>query len=146
MRLPEVFKSPPILSRCSRSSPVALTTLRPHATFRSAESYEGKRRNSLTIYFRHPNLNIRASELQIKFNVLIRMRPRLRASCTLAILASLFSTLLPLAYAQSQVEREWGLFNQILIIGIAVGIVVFGLLFYAVIRYREKPEKRVEKL
>jgi len=74
------------------------------------------------------------------------MRPRLRASCTLAILASLFSTLLPLAYAQSQVEREWGLFNQILIIGIAVGIVVFGLLFYAVIRYREKPEKRVEKL
>src|SRR5208282_1543033 len=136
MRLPEVFKSPPILSRCSRSSPVALTTLRPHATFRSAESYEGKRRNSLTIYFRHPNLNIRASELQIKFNVLIRMRPRLRASCTL----------LPLAYAQSQVEREWGLFNQILIIGIAVGIVVFGLLFYAVIRYREKPEKRVEKL
>jgi heme/copper-type cytochrome/quinol oxidase subunit 2 len=53
--------------------------------------------------------------------------------------------MLPLAHAQSQVEREWGLFNQILIIGIAVGIVVFGLLFYAVIRYREKPEKRVEK-
>ncbi|HKM76706.1 MAG TPA: hypothetical protein VJZ32_09820 [Candidatus Bathyarchaeia archaeon] len=51
-----------------------------------------------------------------------------------------------MAYAQSQVEREWALFNQILIIGIAVGIVVFGLLFYAVIRYREKPEKRVEKL
>jgi len=73
------------------------------------------------------------------------MRPRLRVSCTLTILASLFSTLLPLAYAQSQVEREWGLFNQILIIGIVVGIVVFGLLFYAVIRYREKPEKRVEK-
>lgn len=94
---------------------------------------------------RHPNLNIRALELQVKFNVLIRMRPRLRVSCTLAILASLFSTLLPLAYAQSQVEREWALFNQILIIGIAVGIVVFGLLFYAVIRYREKPEKRVEK-
>jgi len=53
--------------------------------------------------------------------------------------------MLPLAHAQSQVEREWALFNQILIIGIAVGIVVFGLLFYAVIRYRVKPEKRVEK-
>jgi len=53
--------------------------------------------------------------------------------------------MLPLAYAQSQVEREWGLFNQILMIGIAVGIVVFGLLFYAVIRYREKPVERVEK-
>jgi len=100
-----------------------------------------------TGYFRkrHPNLNIRAPELQVKFNVLIRMRPRLRASCALAILATLFPILFPLAYAQSQVEREWGLFNQILIIGIAVGIVVFGLLFYAVIRYREKPEKRVEK-
>ena len=99
----------------------------------------------LLSYNRHPNLNIRASELQVKFNVLIRMRPRLRVSCVLAILASLSSTMLPLAHAQSQVEREWALFNQILIIGIAVGIVVFGLLFYAVIRYRVKPEKRVEK-
>jgi heme/copper-type cytochrome/quinol oxidase subunit 2 len=26
-------------------------------------------------------------------------------------------------------------------IGIVVGIVVFGLLFYAIIRYREKPQK-----
>gem|GEM_PF-1982982 len=82
--------------------------------------------------------------MQVKFNV-TRMRPRLRVSSILATLALVFSTLLPLAYAQSQVEREWALFNQILIIGIVVGIVVFGLLFYAVIRYRERPEKRVEK-
>ncbi|HXY83045.1 MAG TPA: hypothetical protein VEH56_04930 [Candidatus Saccharimonadales bacterium] len=60
-------------------------------------------------------------------------------------LVSLFFALLPFAYAQSQVDREWALFNQILIIGIGVGIVVFGLLFYAVIRYREKPERAVEK-
>jgi heme/copper-type cytochrome/quinol oxidase subunit 2 len=33
---------------------------------------------------------------------------------------------------------EWALFNQILIIGIIVGVVVFGLLFYAIIRFREK--------
>jgi heme/copper-type cytochrome/quinol oxidase subunit 2 len=46
---------------------------------------------------------------------------------------------LPLAFAQSsQVDAEWALFNQILIIGIIVGIVVFGLLFYAIIRFREK--------
>lgn len=48
----------------------------------------------------------------------------------------------PLAYAQSsQVAREWALFNQILIIGIIVGLVVFGLLFYAIIRFRERPQK-----
>lgn len=35
---------------------------------------------------------------------------------------------------------EWALFNQILIIGIIVGAVVFGLLFYAIIRFREKPQ------
>jgi len=53
-------------------------------------------------------------------------------------LAILYST--PQAAAQSfQVDAEWALFNQILMIGIAVGIVVFGLLFYAIIRYREKP-------
>ena len=47
---------------------------------------------------------------------------------------------MPLAAAQSsQVVTEWALFYQILYIGIAVGIVVFGLLFYAIIRYREKP-------
>ena len=49
---------------------------------------------------------------------------------------------MPSAFAQSpQVAAEWALFNQILIIGILVGIVVFGLLFYALIRYREKPTK-----
>jgi len=48
--------------------------------------------------------------------------------------------LTPQAAAQSsQVVAEWALFNQILMIGIAVGIVVFGLMFYAIIRYREKP-------
>ena len=48
----------------------------------------------------------------------------------------------PVAFAQSsQAAAEWGLFNQILIIGIGVGVVVFALLFYAVIRFREKPKK-----
>ncbi len=48
----------------------------------------------------------------------------------------------PEAAAQSsQVRAEWALFNQILLIGIVVGIVVFGLLFYAIVRFREKPEK-----
>jgi len=36
---------------------------------------------------------------------------------------------------------EWALFNEILIIGIIVGVVVFGLLFYAIIRFREKPHE-----
>ncbi len=46
------------------------------------------------------------------------------------------------AFAQSsQADAEWALFNQILVIGIVVGIVVFGLLFYAIIRYREAPKK-----
>ena len=45
------------------------------------------------------------------------------------------------AFAQSsQAAAEWALFNQILAIGIVVGVVVFGLLFYAIIRYREKPQ------
>jgi len=51
--------------------------------------------------------------------------------------------LIPQAAAQSsQVAIEWALFNQILMIGIAVGIVVFGIMFYALIRYREKPNKQ----
>ncbi len=55
-------------------------------------------------------------------------------------LIMLFS--IPLASAQSsQVAAEWALFNQILLIGIVVGLVVFGLLFYAIIRYRVKPQK-----
>jgi heme/copper-type cytochrome/quinol oxidase subunit 2 len=48
----------------------------------------------------------------------------------------------PLASAQSpEIDREWALFNQILIIGIVVGLVVFGLMFYAIVRYRERPQK-----
>jgi heme/copper-type cytochrome/quinol oxidase subunit 2 len=51
-----------------------------------------------------------------------------------------FAGSMPQAAAQSsQVAAEWALFDQILYIGIAVGLVVFGLLFYAIIRYREKP-------
>jgi heme/copper-type cytochrome/quinol oxidase subunit 2 len=49
---------------------------------------------------------------------------------------------IPFVAAQpSQVAREWALFNEILLIGIVVGIVVYGLMFYAVIRYRERPAK-----
>ncbi|HUO43174.1 MAG TPA: cytochrome c oxidase subunit II transmembrane domain-containing protein [Methylomirabilota bacterium] len=67
---------------------------------------------------------------------------RLVLGVTSSILAFIVG-LLPSASAQSpQVEREWALFNQILMIGIVVGIVVFGLLFYAIIRYREKPERK----
>jgi len=54
----------------------------------------------------------------------------------------MFFSSIPFAFAQSsQVEAEWALFNQILIIGIIVGLVVFGLLFYAIIRFREKPQR-----
>ena len=60
---------------------------------------------------------------------------------TLTIIAPLFS--IPLASAQSpEVDAEWALFNQILVIGIIVGLVVFGLMFYAIVRYRERPQKR----
>jgi len=53
---------------------------------------------------------------------------------------------IPAAAAQSsQLAAESALFNEILYIGIAVGIVVFGLLFYAIIRYREKPTKASAK-
>jgi len=61
-----------------------------------------------------------------------------------SILLGLIAASFPSVSAQSpQVEREWALFNQILMIGIAVGIVVFGLLFYAIFKYREKPQKKV---
>ena len=60
----------------------------------------------------------------------------------MVILAMFASLPIPFAYAQSpEVEAEWALFNQILIIGIIVGVVVFGLMFYAIIRYRERPQK-----
>jgi heme/copper-type cytochrome/quinol oxidase subunit 2 len=53
-----------------------------------------------------------------------------------------FVVLIPLASAQSpQVAREWALFNQILMIGIVVGIVVFGLMFYAIVKYRDRPQR-----
>jgi len=53
---------------------------------------------------------------------------------------------LPFVAAQSsQVAAEWALYNQIMIIGIIVGLVVFGLLFYAIIKYREKPQKEAVK-
>ena len=47
----------------------------------------------------------------------------------------------PAAAQSSQVTAEWALFNQILLIGIVVGLVVFGLMFYALIKYRERPNK-----
>lgn len=53
--------------------------------------------------------------------------------------------IIPLAFAQSIAARERGLFDLVLMIGIVVGIVVFGLLFYAVIRYREKSPKVAAK-
>jgi heme/copper-type cytochrome/quinol oxidase subunit 2 len=60
----------------------------------------------------------------------------------MALLGTLILVSFPIAFAQSsQVSLEWALFNQIMIIGIVVGIVVFGLLFYAIIRFREKPQK-----
>lgn len=66
----------------------------------------------------------------------VRLANGLTPLIALFILSSL-----PSAFAQSsQAAAEWGLFNQILIIGIIVGVVVFGLLFYAIIRFREKPQ------
>ena len=60
--------------------------------------------------------------------------------CALVGLTILFW--IPFVAAQSsQVAAEWALYNQIMFIGIIVGIVVFGLLFYAIIKYREKPQK-----
>jgi len=60
----------------------------------------------------------------------------------LAIVAVASLLTVPVTFAQSpEVSAEWALFNQILIIGIATGIVVFGIMFYAIIRYREKPQK-----
>jgi heme/copper-type cytochrome/quinol oxidase subunit 2 len=60
----------------------------------------------------------------------------------ISIVFGFLATLIPWASAQSmQVEREWVLFNQILMIGIVVGMVVFGLLFYAIIKYRVKPQR-----
>jgi heme/copper-type cytochrome/quinol oxidase subunit 2 len=64
-----------------------------------------------------------------------------------ASLLGLFALfLIPFTAAQSsQAAEEWGLFNQILLIGIVVGIVVFGIMFYAIIRYREKPQQQQQQ-
>jgi len=71
----------------------------------------------------------------------MRITLRICALIGLAILSYL-----PFAAAQSsQVAAEWALYNQIMIIGIIVGLVVFGLLFYAIIKYREKPQKEAVK-
>ncbi len=60
----------------------------------------------------------------------------------LLVLIGPFLISVPLVLAQSsQAKIEWDLFNLILIIGIGVGIVVFGLLFYAIFKFREKPQK-----
>jgi heme/copper-type cytochrome/quinol oxidase subunit 2 len=69
-----------------------------------------------------------------------RHAPHLILIATLVDVASLLTV--PSTLAQSpEVSAEWALFNQILLIGIAVGIVVFGIMFYAIIRYREKPHR-----
>ena len=55
-----------------------------------------------------------------------------------------FFALCDLSFAAAQspeVSAEWALFNQILFIGIIVGLVVFGIMFYAIIRYRERPNQ-----
>lgn len=68
--------------------------------------------------------------------------PSVRVVEIIAIIFGFLAATLPLASAQSpQVALEWALFNQILVIGIVVGLVVFGLLFYAIIKYREKPRR-----
>ena len=71
----------------------------------------------------------------------MRLTVRICGLIGLAILSYL-----PFVAAQSsQVAAEWALYNQIMIIGIIVGLVVFGLLFYAIIKYREKPQKEAVK-
>jgi heme/copper-type cytochrome/quinol oxidase subunit 2 len=58
-----------------------------------------------------------------------------------AFIASISTGVIPSAFAQSpEVSAEWALYNQILLIGFGVGIVVFGIMFYAIIRYRERPQ------
>jgi heme/copper-type cytochrome/quinol oxidase subunit 2 len=58
---------------------------------------------------------------------------------------AIFSYVPIVAAQSSQVAAEWALYNQIMLIGIIVGLVVFGLLFYAIIKYREKPQKEAAK-
>jgi heme/copper-type cytochrome/quinol oxidase subunit 2 len=68
---------------------------------------------------------------------------RLAARFSPLALILAFASSVPSAAAQSsQAAAEWMLFDQILFIGIIVGIVVFGLMFYALIKYRERPAKQ----
>ena len=72
----------------------------------------------------------------------VRFRPFNLIFRALALFFVLSFLAVPSAFAQSpEVSAEWALFNQILLIGIATGIVVFGIMFYAIIRYREKPQE-----
>ena len=72
----------------------------------------------------------------------MRFRPSNLILRALALVAVASLLTVPGTFAQSpEVSAEWALFNQILIIGIATGIVVFGIMFYAIIRYREKPQE-----
>ena len=72
----------------------------------------------------------------------MRFRPFNLIFRALALVFVLSFLAVPSAFAQSpEVSAEWALFNQILLIGIATGIVVFGIMFYAIIRYREKPQE-----
>ena len=65
-----------------------------------------------------------------------------RACSLIAVTTFFLAAGVPCVFAQSpEVSAEWALFNQILFIGIIVGLVVFGLMFYAIIRYRERPEQ-----
>ena len=74
--------------------------------------------------------------------MLVRLQASNLILKALAIVAVASLLTVPATFAQSpEVSAEWALFNQILIIGIATGIVVFGIMFYAIIRYREKPQK-----
>jgi len=68
----------------------------------------------------------------------VRLRVK---SLTIGAVSIVSMAMFPSVFAQSQVAREWMLFDQILYIGIGVGVVVFGLMFYALIKYREKPVK-----
>ena len=65
-----------------------------------------------------------------------------RLSGVIGLIALASLVIVPSAFAQSpEASAEWGLFNQILFIGILVGMVVFGIMFYAIIRYRERPRR-----
>jgi heme/copper-type cytochrome/quinol oxidase subunit 2 len=91
---------------------------------------------------RHPNLNIgvlRLAKRKFQKEIFLR-RAILHLVPVIALLTAVYA--MPPVLAQSpEASAEWALFNQILFIGIIVGLVVFGLMFYAIIRYREKPHE-----